>query len=105
MKPPYLISRSSDAFLPPVVGTASRLSKSRVFFLDYGGTLVKDTPTTAQAGVNGKVDYDRSQRSKVSGGCTLSMCARRSEVKCCVVSKVQGARSESVQIYAYAVFF
>ncbi|CAN0153793.1 unnamed protein product [Pylaiella littoralis] len=40
------------------------LSKSRVFFLDYGGTLVKDTPTTAQAGVNGKVDYDRSQRSK-----------------------------------------
>eukprot|EP00903_Cladosiphon_okamuranus_P018856 g17344.t1 len=41
------------------------LSKSRVFFLDYGGTLVKDTPAAPHGGVgvgigaNGKVDYDR----------------------------------------------
>lgn len=47
-----------------------RLSKSRVFFLDYGGTLVKDTPTTAPPapagadGADGKVgSYDINDRS------------------------------------------
>ena len=47
----------------------SRLSKSRVFFLDYGGTLVKDTPTAPPgvSGVSGKAGYDSAtrRRSKV----------------------------------------